>query len=803
MEIVRGGPAVDPDQIVDPGGFVDALVRLRAYAGNPSYRRLAARVGTLIRPPREVPFRTVADVFQPGRRRLDLDLVLAVTRALGADAGQVEGWRSAFARAYVETKADDRPVAVSHQLPAALSTFTGRREQLKQLIDAAPQAADPTAAKTVVISAIEGMGGVGKTQLALHAAHHLVRSGRFADLQLYANLRGFDPEHPPADPDAVLDAFLRQLAVPARAIPSTRAERAAMFRDRLHGKHAIVLLDNAADENQVRDLIPASAGCLVFITSRRTLAGLDGAELHLLDVFDEPESIELLGRLAGRERVAAESEAAAEIARACGRLPLAVALAGARLRTRPTWTLADLATRLRESDQAALELGGRGPAAVFDLSYRQLHPDARRVFRLLGLCPGEDFTASAAAALVDGPLPEVERVLGALVDSNLLETRESGRYHFHDLLRAYARGKARQDETAEQRRLAVERVARWYLYACHEGRNTMKRVQLELANTAAIRAAARTDPPVAFTDHSHAVAWFDAERSNILAVVALCETADIPPVTWQLPRCLIDYYLLRAAWGDYRQAMLAGLAGARAHGDFESEGTLLLGQSSLYAYGDRPGEAIAAATRALALFEQIGSASCAAHAAVVLADAVALAGRKEESLPLYRKAVDRYRALGDTEGLGMTLNNLGYILYEMGRYREAVTAASAALEAARAFGTRSSEAGALDTLGQAYRGLGSTEQAVQTLRQAVEAYREVGDRYLGADALDHYGDALQEQGKTEESTTAWTAAALWFDEVSTRRAESIRQKIAGPDPSPGTSAVSPAAVSPAEAAAAG
>lgn len=267
----------DPDRAEDLAEFVGLLGELRAWAGLPSYRVLAKRVGPLMRPAREIPLSTVVDTFKTERRRLDLDLVVAVVRALGADEPTVDRWRAACIKVHGLAKSGG-PAGVFGQLPTDLATFTGRREELARLISQAthPQEGLGSGAHTVVISAIEGMAGVGKTQLAIRAAHELVRAGHFTDVQLHVNLRGFDADLPPADPSAVLEAFLRQLGVPVQQIPATRDERAAMFRDRLRERHALILLDNAADEEQVRDLIPAAPSCLVLITSRRSLAAWTG-----------------------------------------------------------------------------------------------------------------------------------------------------------------------------------------------------------------------------------------------------------------------------------------------------------------------------------------------------------------------------------------------------------------------------------------------------------------------------------------------------------------------------------------------
>ncbi|NUR30688.1 MAG: helix-turn-helix domain-containing protein, partial [Catenulispora sp.] len=286
----------DPSKASDLAEF-SALLGQLVTAHGLSTRDLAKRVGPLMRPPQTVAKSTIHELFATGRRRLNLDLVVAVVRALGLPPAEVDAWRQACVRMHGAAKTGG-PEGVFRQLPADTAAFTGREAALRAVLDAADTVGDGAAA--VVISAIEGMAGIGKTQLAVHAAHALVRDGRFTDLQLFVNLRGFDPDRPPADPAAVLDSFLRQLGVPAQQIPD--------------GLDALVVLDNAADEKQVRELIPASPSCLVLITSRRSLAGLTDTATVFLDTLDAAESVRLLARIVGAERVGAEPEAADRVA---------------------------------------------------------------------------------------------------------------------------------------------------------------------------------------------------------------------------------------------------------------------------------------------------------------------------------------------------------------------------------------------------------------------------------------------------------------------------------------------------------
>ena len=322
------------------------------------------------------------------------------------------------------------------QLPADIPTFTGRAKELHGLLDTVggPQRRP----HTVTITVIEGMAGVGKTCLAVHAAHELVRAGRFGGLQLYANLRGFDPHRPAAEPADVLDGLLRALGVDRTRIPDGLDARAALFRDCLHGREALLLLDDATGEQQIRPLIPASPGCLVLVTSRRSLAGLDGATPLPLDTLTGSESMDLLTAIVGTRHVRADRDAADRVAVLCGGLPLALTLAGARLRARPAWGLADLAGHL-EDGIFAVKVGDRSLRAAFDASYQGLSELPGRVFRLLAAHPGWHFTAPLTASLAGIDVNAARGALERLVDEYLVLQRKPGQYRLHDLLSAFAR----------------------------------------------------------------------------------------------------------------------------------------------------------------------------------------------------------------------------------------------------------------------------------------------------------------------------------------------------------------------------
>ncbi|GLZ42859.1 AfsR/SARP family transcriptional regulator [Actinokineospora sp. NBRC 105648] len=347
------------------------------------------------------------------------------------------------------------------QLPVDLTEFTGRADQLRRLRELAVGGRSAAA----VVCSIEGMAGVGKTRLAVHAAHQLADA--FPGVRLWVDLRGFDQHHDPVDPAVVLAGFLAALGVPDHGVPAEPRSRAALYRHLLAGERALVLLDNAATEDQVRPLLPATPGSLVLITGRRSLAGLDGAHALPLDVLPPAEAVDLIATVAGRGRVAADPVAAARLAELCGYLPVAVALAARRLLVRPQWTVWDLADRLADADRrlARLSTGTRDLHTLFDLSYRALSPAHRRLFRLLGLHPDPDFGADSAAALGELTPDTAEAQLESLVDEHLLRQAVPGRYHFNSLVRAYARHRARTDETAPGRRDSVARLLTWYVDA--------------------------------------------------------------------------------------------------------------------------------------------------------------------------------------------------------------------------------------------------------------------------------------------------------------------------------------------------
>ena len=430
--------------------------------------------------------------------------------------------------------------AVPRQLPSAVAGFTGRAQELAELTRLMDQAA--AGPGTVVISAIGGTAGVGKTALALHWAHRV--ADRFADGQLYANLRGFDPSGVPAAPEETVRGFLNALGVPPERVPPGPEAQAALYRGVLADKRVLIVLDNARDEEQVRPLLAASPGSLVLVTSRNQLAGLaaaNGARLLGLDVLARAEAVQLLTARLGGTRAAAEPGAVGEIADRCAGLPLALTVAAARAATRPHFPLAALAPELRGLAGRLDALDSGDPTisvrTVFSWSYRQLAADAARMFRLLGLHPGPDISVPAAASMTGYPLPQARRLLGELARACLITEHVPGRYVFHDLLLAYAASQASDIDTGPERGAATGRLLDHYLHTAAGAANA-----LNMSGEAIVLDAPGPGvAPEQLTSHRQARAWFAAEHRVLLAAVTLAAESGFDRHAWQLPWAMASY----------------------------------------------------------------------------------------------------------------------------------------------------------------------------------------------------------------------------------------------------------------------
>jgi tetratricopeptide (TPR) repeat protein len=788
------GVIPDPGQARTLDELIEGLRSLKIWAGDPSYEWITSEVNATWtaagRPPGELTKRpTVADCFKPGRRRLNTDLVLAIVQSLHPDLGYVAQWRQALRVVGGETRAAAQ-VRVQDRLPPDLEGFTGRGTELRQLRHALHRGRHNGGA--VVITALEGMAGVGKTQLAIHAGHLLTREQPF-DRVLFVNLRGFhpDPTQPPADPSAVLDGFLRLLGVPGQQIPHDLDARATTYRRLLGGTRVLVVLDNAADADQVRPLLPPTPGCLTLVTSRRSLSDLGPATHLVVDVFTADEARHLLTRAAPEIRVGDDPDAPARIAHRCGYLPLALGLVAGHMRARPGWTLTEHADRLDERHRdRRLD---SGVELALDLSYQHLSADRQRLLRLLALHPGQDFDAYAAAALAGTDLATARTRLDHLCGDHLLHRGTPGRYTFHDLIRAYATTRAHDEDPPSERRGALTRLFDHYLATAAAAMNTLHPAETRLRPRVSLSA---TQAPV-LTDPDTARTWLDTDRPTLVAVVAHTATHGWSAHTTRLSRTLFRYLdgghftdALAVHGHAHRAAHDSGDPTGQAHAltdlgvaewrlghhgpsaDHLQQGLDLFRQAddqagqtraltNLGIVALRSGRYQAAIDhyeQALTLDRQTGNRSGEANALTNLGIVEMQLGRHGPAAGHYEQALILYRQTGDRAGEAVTMTNLGEVEVQSGRYGPAVDHLQHALTLHRQLGNRHGEAGTLETLGTLHTRLSQPAQATEHYQQALTIFRETGLREGEPLVLNGLGEAARVAGRPADALTYHTAA---------------------------------------------
>ncbi len=609
------------------------------------------------------------------RRILACDPALAVPQPQPASVGSIQ--------------------AVPRELPSAVRVFIGRRKELA-LLDALT--GEGPARGAVVVSAIDGMAGVGKTALAVHAGHRL--ASKFPDGQLFIDLHGYTQDHEPRAPGDALAWLLRALGVPPQRIPQDVDERAAVYRQRLAGSRTLIVLDNAASEAQVRQLLPGSSECLVLVTSRRRLKGLEDGLTLALDALPTADAIALLRTVAGTGQAPADDPVLAEIAGLCGRLPLALRIAAALLRHRPAWTLEHLAGLLRDQQQriTALSDGEHDLGVVFDLSYRTLPGAHQRLFRRLGLIPGPDFDAYATAVLTGTDPATAGRMLEDLVDHNLLIEQIPGRYRFHDLIRLHARTLIARDPVSE-RDAALGQLLDYY-------QHTAGRAEALIARhpRPAPAGPAPAHPP-ALPDRDAAWAWLRAERSNLLAAVQHTSRGN--------PECAI--------------ALTAGLA------------TLL--------YIDGPwAQAVALHTAAAAAAQDLGDRAGRADALTRLGTLRALTGGFREPARDLEQALQLYRDIGERRGQAETLAVLGELRRVTGDLPAAARDLEQALRLSQDLAYRPGQAEVLLQRGDMRRAAGDLAGAARDLEQALQLYQDLENGSGQADVLTRLGDMRRVTG---------------------------------------------------------
>jgi tetratricopeptide (TPR) repeat protein/transcriptional regulator with XRE-family HTH domain len=711
-----------------------------------------------------------------------------------------------------DTAAGPRGVAAATRtLPRDISSFEGRERELRELVDTAMGASGGL----VGIHAIGGMAGIGKTAFAVRAAHQL--AARFPDGQIFLSLHGHTPGQRPVSPADALASLLLTAGIPVRQIPPGLEARMALWRDRLAGRQLLLVLDDAADSDQVRPLLPGIGGSLVLVTSRRHLSALEDARAISLDTLAPDEAARLLVRLAARPELGTDDAAVGEIAHLCGYLPLAIGMLARQLHHHPAWSPADLLADLAAGHDRleVMQAENLSVTAAFNLSYEDLADAQKRLFRRLGLHPGTDIDGYAAAALNDVDLVTARRHLEALYDHYLLTEPARGRYRLHDLIREHANAHAVRDDPAADREQAAGRLLDYYQYTAEQADRLITRYTRSGRVTV-------TAPPTAvpdLADRTRTLTWVRAERANLLAhldrvtsarqharVVAL--TAAMAallrhdgPWTEAITRhgtavqaarhladrpgeadALTDLGVVQQMSGDYpgaAQSLGEALVIARELGDRRAEANALSSLGIVRRQsGDYPG-ATDDLQAALVIFrdldDRLGEGSALTDLGVVqclIGDFTGASGTLDAGLAISRE-------IGDGQGQATALRFLAAIRRQTGDYPGAASALEEALAISRDLGDRLGEAVALLYLAEVRRMTGNYPGAASALEEALAISRDLGDRLSEANALDILGIVRRQTGDYPAAAATLHMALDLYREIGNRKGEANALKDLG------------------------
>jgi DNA-binding SARP family transcriptional activator/Tfp pilus assembly protein PilF len=643
------------------------------------------------------------------------------------------------------------------QLPADVADFTGREahlEQLRRTVSDARRRDNPA----VAVAVVAGAPGLGKTALAIHAAHALRRE--FPDGQLYVSLHGGSEQ--PLPTEDVLARFLRDLGVDGTRVPADADERAAMYRTRLAERQMLIVLDDARDAAQVRPLLPGTGSCAVIVTSRHRLSGLVGSRLIDLDVLDDAESAELFTRIVSAERADAEPDAAREVLAICAGLPLAIRIAGARLAARRGWSVRTLASRLADQRRRMDEFtaGDLAVRACFQVSFDALpHRDTSsgvdpaHAFRMLGVWQGSSIGLHAAAVLLGQPEEDVAEALEVLVDAHLLESPAPDRYRLHDLLRAYAAERAHADEASAGIEDAVRRVLGWYLRTADAAAGVV----------APYRARVPLDPappgsePLTFATAEQALGWCEQERGNLVAATRQAAARGLHDIAWKLPVAATVCFERLGYRGEWLATHRIALASVRELEDRRGEAWVLNNLGMVLGL-QHVNDAVGYFEQALAILREIDDRRDQAQPANNLAFCYLILGRHEQAVEALLDALELQREVGRRYGEGVALCNLGEAYLELGRHDEAIACSEEALAIAREVGSVRDEGYALYNLGRAHLDLGHPAEATELFERALAIHRAAGDRYGEAQVLRRIGTAQARAGWLAKARETWTRA---------------------------------------------
>ncbi|UOZ08163.1 AfsR/SARP family transcriptional regulator [Amycolatopsis sp. WQ 127309] len=722
-------------------------------------------------------------LYRSGRQAEALDVHRRISGVLADELGLDPGPSLQRTRQAILTGTDDAEPAryrlgveplVPHQLPADPRTFAGRESDLKALHALLPEALDADA--STPIASVEGMGGIGKTTLAVHFAHEI--ADRFPGGQIHLNLRGYGPGEP-VEPAAALEAMLTALGVPCEQIPADLDGRAASWRTHTAGRRLLIVLDNANRTEQVRPLLPGP-GCLVLVTSRwqlRALVATHGARRVALAELGAEDAVELLASTIGLERVARDPAATERFVRYCGGLPLAIRILAVRAAQFPGLPLDEFVDSL-ESEHDLLgsfdlaDGDGTNIRSVFSYSYQALEPSAARLLRLLGLSTGVDFSVPAAAAVAGLDLTRTRPVLTTLAAAHLLAQPRPGRYQFHDLIRAYAGEAAEQVDTAEERDAALDRLLGWYLATAFNASRRMRPERyyrlLELDGL----------DGSAFAEYHDALDWFDEEAGNLIAAVHLARRRRRDDVCWKLAWLLQSYFGTRSRLDDWRSVFGVALEAARDGGHRPGEAGILSGLGVVNGVVRQYDESRHYLERVLAIQRELGAREGEARAQYNLALAAHNLADYTGAYEHGMRALEIVRELGMGAFEASVLRALGDICTSMGDHEQALELADAALAIPGPDGHPVDTRFTQHTRGLALLGLGRLAEGIACISESVEMFFTMGEHYEAADVLSQLGTIHLRHGDGALARECWVRSVRLLTELGHPDADDVRAKLA-------------------------
>jgi transcriptional regulator with XRE-family HTH domain/tetratricopeptide (TPR) repeat protein len=703
----------------------------------------------------EVSVRTVRNIEggrsgSPRRRS-----VRAIADALGLDGAA----RAALAAAASIVDATD-VAGPAYQLPPDVWDFTGRDAVAAQLVESL----GTPLAGPVPVALVAGCPGVGKTALAVHVAHRL--RDRFPGGQLFIRLQSGDGA--PRTAADVLGQLLRSLGVEGARMPAQLEERAALYRSRLADRRVLVLLDDASDAAQIRPLLPGTSGSAALLTSRTLLAGLDGVEVTGLDVLDRPRAVELLGRIAGADRVQAEVDDAGAIVDYCGRLPLAVRIAGARLAARPRRPLRWLATLLADERRRLDELvvGELAVRASVNLSYRALPRTDRAAFRRLALADMPDFAAWLVAAVLDAPLPVAEAVAERLVDAHLLDVaNDSGpatRYRFHDLVRLFARERAEVDDEPSARATTLDRVFGAVLHLLDEAGQALPHEHPPMDRCAASRWSHPTVRP--WPRGGSPTAWLETERDGLVRLLEQACSAGALEHAWGMISSLLPFLDMRQHLDDLGRVSRSLLGASLARGDTRAEAYGHWAMGELYAAGSRAA-ALQEVVEARRMFRELGHHRSEGSALSTMTSLHRVLGHPDLAAASGEEMLGIAREVGDERLLALAEHDLGVLAADAGDLDGARRRFEAAVGLCVVSGNERAESLVRLRLGTLSIQARRHDESMRHLSRSLALGRRLGDRVAEAYALLAMHDAYQRVGRDDRAAEALRRSLALFREV--------------------------------------